>query len=68
MGASKSRHEELWEKPKREDYSISPHLDIPDHMALPMTKKQYDIILHTSKSIRQHGNQFEILLKVKCIF
>jgi hypothetical protein len=30
-----------------------------------MTKKQFDIIIHTVKNIRQKGGQFEIFLKLK---
>lgn len=32
---------------------------------LPFKEKQYLIILHTAKAVRQHGTQFEVLLKVK---
>ena len=50
---------------QREDYFLPSELRLPDGLLLPMTKKQYDIVLHTVKSIRDYGGQFEILLKVK---
>lgn len=60
-----SFREELWEKPKRENYHVSNYLSHLKEDELPMSKKQYDVILHTVKNIRQHGEQLEILLKVK---
>lgn len=61
----RSYREELWTKPARENYHISSYVSEEENISWPMTKKQYDVILHTVKSIRQHGEQFEILLKVK---
>lgn len=61
----RSYREELWIKPARDNYHISNYVSEHENISWPMTKKQYDVILHTVKSIRQHGEQFEILLKVK---
>eukprot|EP01036_Dinobryon_divergens_P030438 gene30438-39681_t len=61
----RSYREELWTKPARENYHISSYVSEEENISWPMTKKQYDVILHTVKNIRQHGEQFEILLKVK---
>jgi hypothetical protein len=61
-----SNRVEIWEKPKREDYTVSNYLAVSDNNPLPMTKKQFDVMLHTVKSVREkHNAQFEILLKVK---
>lgn len=64
-----SNRTELWERPSREDYVIPYTLQLAmmDNPAidLPMTRKQFDIMLHTIKNIREKGKQFEILLKVK---
>lgn len=69
----KSDRVELWTRPVRDNYPIPPQLEMyfllknesEQEIKLPMTKKDFDIILHTVKSIKEHGTQFEILLKVK---
>eukprot|EP01038_Epipyxis_sp_PR26KG_P012627 gene12627-16932_t len=63
----KSTREEIWVKPplqQREDYYISNYYDIPDNIILPLTKKQFDIILLTVKNVRQQP-QLELVLKLK---
>lgn len=60
----KSYRQELWQKPVREEYGISNYLS-DAKLTFPMTKKEFDVILHTTKNVRQHGNQLEILLKLR---
>ena len=56
---------EFWVRPSREPYVIPLIWDLPSEIKLPMTKKQFDVIVHTVKNIRNKGSQFEILLKLK---
>jgi Surp module len=56
---------EFWVRPVREPYVVPLVWDIPSEIKLPMTKKQFDVIVHTVKNIRNKGSQFEILLKLK---
>lgn len=67
-GGYKSNRTEIWTRPapvQDEEYDISNYLSLPIGIQIPRTKKQFDIILHTCKNIREHGTQLEILLKVK---
>lgn len=56
---------EFWIRPLREPYVVPLIWDVPSEIKLPMTKKQFDVIVHTVKNIRNKGSQFEILLKFK---
>jgi hypothetical protein len=56
---------EFWVRPVREPYVVPIIWDVPSEIKLPMTKKQFDVIVHTVKNIRNRGSQFEILLKLK---
>jgi Alternative splicing regulator/Surp module len=56
---------EFWVRPVREPYVVPLIWDVPNEIKLPMTKKQFDVIVHTVKNIRNRGSQFEILLKLK---
>ena len=60
-----SNRAEIWVRPEREPYFLPLPWNIPGDMKLPMSKKQFDVIVHTVKSIRQKGSQFEIFLKLK---
>jgi hypothetical protein len=64
-----SNREEHWTKASREDYPIPTQLtkalSKDSSIRFPLTKKGYDLLLHTVKKVREHGGQFEVLLKVK---
>lgn len=60
-----SNRTEHWVRPEREPYPVPAVWDIKDNIKLPMTKKQFDVIVHTVKNIRMKGPQFEIFLKLK---
>ena len=60
-----SNRTEHWVRPEREPYLVPVVWDIKDDVKLPMTKKQFDVIVHTVKNIRLKGPQFEIFLKLK---
>lgn len=60
-----STREEIWVRPERDDYPLPEEWTIPTELKLPMKKKQFDVIIHTVKNIRQKGSQFEIFLKLK---
>ena len=60
-----SNRAEFWTRPERESYPLPALWNIPNDMKLPMSKKEFDIIIHTVKNIRQKGGQFEIFLKLK---
>ena len=56
---------EVWVRPTRELYVVPENWQIPESITLPMTKKEYDVIVLTAKNIHEKGSQFEIFLKVK---
>ena len=60
-----SNRTEHWIRPEREPYPVPAVWDISDDIKLPMTKKQFDVVVHTVKNIRMKGPQFEIFLKLK---
>lgn len=61
-----SNREEIWDKSVlQEQYEIAPCLALPPEIKKPRTKKQYDVIMHTARTVRERGIQLEILLKVR---
>ena len=60
-----SNRTEFWVRPERESYPLPAPWNIPNEVRLPMSKKQFDVIILTVKNIRQKGPQFEIFLKLK---